>query len=127
METVEIPRQTWRRRLDEFTAAHEGWLVSVDVLGEDIGAEQEVEDVPLIGVSMDRDDPDNTIDIAVARSSTEHLTHIVRQVGHIYVERTSEGADAAVEFESNDGTRTILRLKSPLRTELVDGVPPAIA
>jgi len=38
MQTVEIPREAWAQTLNEFTAIHEGWLVSLDVLGADIGA-----------------------------------------------------------------------------------------
>ena len=38
METVEIPREDWSRRLNEFTAIHEGWLISLDILGAELGA-----------------------------------------------------------------------------------------
>ena len=56
MRTVEIPREAWAQALNEFTAIHEGWLVSLDVLGPEIGAQLEINNLPLLGVSADRAD-----------------------------------------------------------------------
>jgi hypothetical protein len=47
MQTVEIPREAWARALTEFTAIHEGWLVSLDVLGPTIGAQAEINNLGL--------------------------------------------------------------------------------
>jgi len=119
MRTVEIPREEWAQRLKEFTAIHEGWLVSLDVLGPKIGAQPAIDNLPLLGVSADRID---TIAVSVARSATEHLGHIVHAVTRIHVERTDDGADAALQIESADGTRTILRFRVAALPETVDGI-----
>ena len=122
MRTVEIPREEWVQRLNEFTAIHEGWLVSLDVLGPKIGAQPEIRSLPLLGVSADWIDHDATIAVSVARSATEHLDHIVHAVTRICVERTDDGADAALQIESADGTRTILRFRVAALPETVDGI-----
>jgi uncharacterized protein DUF5335 len=122
MRTVEIPREEWVQRLNEFTAMHEGWLVSLDVLGPKIGAQPEIRHLPLLGVAADRIDRDGTITVSVARSATEHLGHIVHAVTRICVERSDEGADAALQVESADGTRTILRFRVAALPETVDGI-----
>ena len=122
MQTVEIPREAWARRLNEFTTIHEGWLVSLDVLGAELGAQPEIDNLPLLGVSADRIDHDSTIVVSVARSASEHLTHIIEGVTRIYIERTDDGADAALLIESGDGTKTILRFRATALPETVDGV-----
>jgi hypothetical protein len=122
MQTVEIPREAWARRLNEFTTIHEGWLVSLDVLGAELGAQPEIDNLPLLGVSADRIDRDGTIVVSVARSVSEHFTHIIEAVTRIYIERTDDGADAALQIESADGTRTILRFRAAALPETVDGV-----
>jgi hypothetical protein len=122
MQTTEITPESWFQRLDEFTAMHEGWLVSVDVLDPEIGAQPEIENLPLLGVSPDRIDHDPTIVVSVARSATEHFTHVVRKVTHVYLERTDEGADAALQIESADGSKTILRFRTAALPETVDGI-----
>jgi hypothetical protein len=88
---------------------HEGWLVSLRVLGAELGAQPEIDDLPLLGVSADRVDHDGTIAISVARPIGDHFTHIVRDVVRLHVERATEGATAGLLIESADGTRTILQ------------------
>lgn len=110
---IELPRATWVDRLNAFTIAHEGWIASVEVLGPEIGAQPEIVNLPLIGVSADRVDHDGTIAVSVAQSGTGHLTHIIKGVTHIYVEYTDDGGTAALLVESADGTRTIVQLRAP--------------
>ena len=122
MQTFEIPHEAWVQRLNEFTIIHEGWLVSLDVLSPEIGAQPEIDNLPLLGVSADRVDHDGTIAVSVARSATEHFTHIIHAVARIYVERTDDGADAALQIESVDGTRTIVRFRVAALPQTVDGI-----
>ncbi len=124
MRTAEIPRHEWTRTLDEFTAIHEGWLISLDVLGPAIGAQLEINDLPLLGVSADRIDHDGTISISAARAASVHITHTIHGVTRVYIERTDEGADAALAIESADGTTTILRFRAVVLPETVDGIAP---
>ena len=121
MKTVEIPRKDWTGTLNEFSLMHEGWLVSIDVLGASIGALPEVHDLPLVGITAEPG-TGGTISIAVARSAGDHLTHTVHRVGHVWIERTDEGADVALEIEAADGTKTILRFRTVALPHTVDGV-----
>ena len=122
MRTVEIPREAWVQQLNEFTAIHEGWLVSLDVLGPELGAQPEIVNLPLVGVSADRIDHDGTIAVSVMVSASGHFTHIIQGVARLCVERADDGADAALEIESGDGTRTILRFRVAALPETVDGI-----
>jgi len=122
MATVEIPYSQWQRRLDEFSAVHEGWLVSIDVLGAEVGAQHEVENVPLLGVSLDHSDGDDAVDVAVERIGGDHISHQVRNVRRVWIEQVEAGWDAAAEFESADGSKTVVRLREAAKPETVDGV-----
>jgi uncharacterized protein DUF5335 len=122
MRTVEIPREAWVQQLNEFTAIHEGWLVSLDVLDPELGAQPEIVNLPLVGVSADRIDQDGAIALSVMVAATGHFTHVIQGVTRIYVERADDGADAALEIESGDGTRTILRFHVAALPETVDGI-----
>ena len=53
---------------------------------------------------------------------TPHITPAVRGVTRVTVERTVEGADAALPVDSADGTRTVLRFRTPGWPETVDGL-----
>ena len=121
MATVEIPRDQWTVRLDEFTVRHDAWLVSVDVL-TGMGALREFENLPLLGVSADRSSDGGTILMSAARAPNAHITHAVHGVTRVSLEQTAEGADAALLVDSADGTRTVLRFRTATLPETVDGV-----
>jgi hypothetical protein len=94
----------------------------LDVLAGDLGAQPQVDNLPLLGVSADRIDHDGTIVVSVARSAGEHFTRIIEAVTRIHIERTDDGADAALQIETADGTRTILRFRAAVLPETVDGI-----
>lgn len=122
MRTVEIPREAWAQTLNEFTAIHEGWLVSLDVLDPAIGAQPEIDNLPLLGVSADRVDRGGTIMISAACSVGEHITHTIHGATRLYIERREDGADVALQIESADGVKTILRFRAAALPETLDGV-----
>lgn len=116
MQTHELLPTRWIQALDAFSATHEGRPVSMEVLGPDIGAQPEIESLPLLGVSADRSAVDATLTITAAGAAESgHVTRIVHGVTRVYLERTDGGDDAALEVEAADGTRTILRLGVPAR------------
>ena len=123
MQTSEISRDRWPQSLNQFSLMHEGWLVSVDVLGPTIGAQPEVRELPLVGVVAEVRDGGGTITVSVARSLVDQITHTIHAPTRVWLERTDEGADAALAIESASGTTTIVRFKTPALAETVDGLP----
>jgi hypothetical protein len=121
MRTEEIPRDAWTGTFNAFTAMHEGWLVSLEVLNAGIGAQMEIENLPLVGVTAGTIDGDPEVTISAGNAADRHISHTIRGARHVYIERTDQGADAAVQIESDDETRTILRLRVARLPETVDG------
>ena len=61
----EIPREEWTGFMDSFSRQHEGWLVTVEVLGREIGAQVEAEGKPLEGITAEL--KDGSEDLIVVR------------------------------------------------------------
>jgi hypothetical protein len=123
MTTQEIPRDEWTTFLDTFSRQHEGWLATVEVLGADIGAQEEADDLPLEGITAtSRDDSPMTIAISLGKTPEDHVTHTITEPTRIWLEQTSLGANAALEIESAGDTKTLLRFRSALPADMVDGV-----
>jgi hypothetical protein len=123
MPTQEIPRDEWKTFLDRFSQQHEGWLSTLEVLGTDIGAQQEAGDLPLEGITATvKDNVPETITITLGKTSEDHVTHTVTTPTHVWLEQTSQGANAALEIESADDVKTLLRFRSALPADMVDGV-----
>jgi hypothetical protein len=123
MPTQEIPRDEWTTFLDTFSRQHEGWLATLEILGTDIGAQQEARDLPLEGISIGSSDgAPKTITISLGKVPEDHIAHTITEPTRVWLEQTSEGANAALEIESADDVKTLLRFRSPLPADMVDGV-----
>jgi hypothetical protein len=123
MRTKEVPKNEWRRFFDTFSRQHEGWLATLEVLGADVGAQEEGRELPLAGVSLSSGgDETEAISIDLGTKPDEHVSHAISEPTAVWLEQTEEGANAALEIEAADGTKTLLRFRSPMPAEFVDGV-----
>jgi hypothetical protein len=123
MPTQEIPRAEWNNFFDSFSRQHEGWLATLEIFAPDIGAQEEAHELPLEGISIASEDGSaETIAINLGKSPDNHITHLISAPEHVWLEQTSGGANAALEIESENQTKTLLRFRSALPAEMVDGV-----
>jgi hypothetical protein len=123
MQTQEIPKSEWRQFFDSFSRQHEGWLATLEVLGADFGAQEEGQELPLAGVSLSSGgDEAEAISIDLGTTPDRHVSHAISEPTAVWLEQTEEGANAALEIEVADGTKTLLRFRSPMPAEFVDGV-----
>ena len=123
MQTQEIPRNEWIQFFDTFSRQHEGWLATLEIFGPEVGAQEEAHELPLEGVSVASEtDASETIEISMGKTLDDHVSHAVEKPTHVWLEQTDEGSNAALEIESEDQTKTLLRFRSPVPPEFVDGV-----
>jgi uncharacterized protein DUF5335 len=120
---VEIARAEWPRFLDEFSRAHEGWLVTVEEHSED-GTRELVREVPLSGVSAGISEGHPREITIIAGPRETEWTHRIASPTRLRVKRTPEGAEEGIETESSGGLRTVIRFRSAVLPETVDGMPP---
>ena len=122
MPTQEIPRDEWKAFFDKFTQQHEGWLASLEIFAPDVGAQQEALDLPLEGISTTaKENGPQTIAISLGKTPEDHVTHTIADPTRLWLEQTSQRANAALEIESADEVKTLLRFRSPLPADMVDG------
>lgn len=119
----EIPRSEWVKFLDSFSRQHEGWLVTVEVLGAEIGAQVEAQELPLVGITAElKGGDEDAITIILGGQSTDRVTHNITQPTHVRIEQTESGADMTLQIESGDGVTTLVRFRSAMLPEMVDGI-----
>jgi hypothetical protein len=111
MHTRTIPHESWRQELDDLSRAYDGALVSIEVVGDEFGAQPEVIDQPLRGISADR----SGVTISIAQ-----LDHYMPHPRDVRIVTEDEGAVVAVEVEESGGTNTLLHFRSPARPEIFD-------
>ena len=119
--TEEIPRRHWPVYFDDFSRRHEGWLVNVEELMGERGAQTEASSLPFHGATAVLD-PNPSITIEVGRGPDDHVEHRIEDPRRIWIESLPGGAEAAVSIESAGGRRTLIEFRSPQPTEAVDGM-----
>lgn len=111
-----MPAALWRTTLDDLSRAYDGALVSLEILGNDFGAQPEVLDQPLRGLSSDR----SGVTIRIAKPAGIQLEHLIAHPTDLRIVESDEGAVMAVEIEELEGTHTLVHFRSPSRPEIFD-------
>jgi hypothetical protein len=119
----EIPRDEWVEYFDGFSRRHEGWLVTVEVLGAEIGAQVEAQELPLRGVTAEsKGSGEDEINLIFGGEGAERVTHTVTRPTHVRTEQAENGADMTLQIESGGGVTTLVHFRSAVLPETVDGV-----
>lgn len=118
-----IAPEAWQEFFESFNGSHQGWLVGVDRFEEflDETVETRHRDGALRGVRLGEPSK-GSIELAVDDKASGHLeTEAVRGPHRIVLEQTEDNIDAGLEI---DGPQSclILRFRSPVRPEQVDGI-----
>ena len=116
-----VPRTEWYRFFRDFSRRHEDWLVTVRIVSPTLGAQVESSDLPLEGIVADHAGH-GPISIHMGRTPEHHVEHEVPYPKQVWVELSADGAEEALEIESNDGTKTIVQFRSSPLPQEVDGL-----
>jgi hypothetical protein len=116
-----VPHAEWRSFFRGFSDRHEDWLVTVRVLSPALGSQVAARDLPLEGI-VSGPAVGGPIAIHLGRVPEKHVEHVVEEPKRVWVELSEEGAEAALEIESNDGAKTILQFRSAALPQEVDGI-----
>jgi len=123
MKTREISRSEWPEFFDSFSRKHEGWLVTLEILASQMGAQFEERELALEGIVAEWDEvKGDEIAIMLGAKPDDHITHNISRPIQVSLEQTDEGADVALAIKSADGVMALMRFRSALLPEMVDGV-----
>lgn len=86
-----------------------------------LGCQVESRDLPLEGIVADHAGH-GPISIHVGRSPQHHVEHEVSDPRQVWVELSADGAEEALEIESEDGTKTIIQFRSAPLPQEVNGL-----
>ena len=110
--TIEPPR--WKSTLDSLSRVYDGAHASLEILAPDLGAQYEVEDQPLRGISYD----DSGIEIHFTVRGG-HFAHRIQHPKQVQIEERDDGRIAALDIRSDNEPRTVLRFQDPVASKLL--------
>jgi hypothetical protein len=114
MQTRTIANSSWRTFFDSFSRLYSGSSASLEILTDDLGAQYEIEETPLRGISYDV----SGLELHFA-TREGHLVHRIEKPERIEVEENDEGLITAVEIAPKDEPRVVLHLSAPLASHLL--------
>ena len=107
MQNLHLEQRDWHNVLDHISRCENTHKVNIEVIREDIGAQKEVENVTLRGLSYD---PKGGV-IAVRAGAVEHMIH--HPAG---IEIAHAGTDLiCLEVTGSDKSRHLISFLPPLR------------
>lgn len=123
MKTREIPKNEWLKFFDNFSRKHEGWLVTLEILGTELGAQVQERELAFKGIVDEWDEiRGNQMVLMFGERPDAHVSHSIGNATQVSLEQTDGGADVALAIKSADGVMALLRFISPMLPEMVDGL-----
>jgi hypothetical protein len=122
MRTREVTRNEWTNFFAVFSKQHEGWIASLEILGDQVGAQAEAIELPFEGISVSAEHEPQSLIINLGRTAEDHVSHTVERPRHVWLRQTEEGANDSLEIVEEGNQKTLLRFRSPTLPELVDGI-----
>ena len=108
----EIDSSNWKDFLDEFSKRNKLRPARVEVLGMDIGAQEEAVHLPLVGVSFEpKGAAKGSVEILLGGETAKderHLEHLVLNVAHIVPIAGIKQMEDGLAIEDNEGRRTLV-------------------
>ena len=122
MKTKEIPKKEWPKFFDSFSSKHQGWSVTLEIFGTELGAQVQERELALAGIVDEWDEiHGNRIAILLGEKPDDHITHSIERATEVSLEQTAGGADVALAIKSADGVMALLRFLSPMVPEVAHG------
>lgn len=108
----EIARDKWKDFLDEFSKRNQLRPTRIEVIGQEIGAQEEEELLPFLGISFERKGTAaGSVEIILggetAREPRE-LTHMILNVDRIVPITGISSLEDGLGIEDKDGVKTLL-------------------
>jgi hypothetical protein len=110
MRTQEIQHDQWQPFFDHFSDQHRGEIVSVEILDPHSGRQPVASSLPLLGITADRKDAlSEMIEVITGEAPAANLNHDILKPTHVFLAWGDDGTPVAVEIESAEFPRTIVR------------------
>jgi hypothetical protein len=117
--TYDISSDKWPALFNVLSRQYEGWAATIEVLQGELGDQQAADGLPLQGLSFERAGSQaGDILIEVGDAGTPFETHLIHRPRAVRVAVMRPGAEADIQFETDEGVTTLLRLRR--RPELPD-------
>jgi hypothetical protein len=120
VQTREIPRAEWQSFLRGFSTQHQGWLSTLERHQHGGGCLAVLDERPLMKIQADT--KTGHIVLLFGHADSEQVTEVAKEPAKIKFLEAAPGAHAGLEIELSDGTSLVLRFRTAMPPEMIDGI-----
>ena len=115
MDTQGLPREEWGAFFDDLSREFESGLVTVEVSGDGLPHVPVIENLPLLGITLNTKGGDaGSITIMAGEDADTAISHTVIGPTQVNVAREAHGAVAAVQIDAPDPAQTRIHFLSSI-------------
>jgi len=111
-----IEREQWESFIKDFNHRNEMRATRLEIVGAEIGAQEEEGLLPFTGISLENKGADAPrIEVTLGGESAaeeRHLTHTIPRVQSIMTKMGADLREEAMLIEDQEGTKTILKFET---------------
>jgi hypothetical protein len=106
-----VPREQWGEFFDQFSDSNRGRRISIEMLGEELGEAELVQNAPLMAMIYDRPGKGDDLVIEVGQDEVTYA-HTVDSPTEVLTGQDSNGLMLAVWISDAAGTKTLVKLQA---------------
>jgi hypothetical protein len=106
-----VPRERWGEFFDQFSDSNRGRRISIEMLGEELGEAELVQNAPLMAMIYDRPGKGDDLVIEVGQDEVTYA-HTVDSPTEVLTGQDSNGLMLAVWISNAAGTKTLVKLQA---------------
>ncbi|HYS53645.1 MAG TPA: DUF5335 family protein [Thermoanaerobaculia bacterium] len=115
MQTRTISPSGYKALFDSLSRIYSGSSATLELLDKDFGAQHEVDEQPLRGISYDKDG----LELHLTTRDGTHLVHRIPQPKRVQLEERDDGLVEAIAIESEGDPRAILHFHPAVASRLL--------
>jgi len=124
MRIQNIASRNWPEFFTEFSREHQGTPVSVEIFGEEVGAQLQNKNLAFEGIVDEcNSDQRHQIIIMAGKGPADHITHTIARPLAVSVEQNDARTRIVLAIMSADGIVALLRFHKPTSPVLAETSP----
>ena len=108
--TKSVPQERWNEFFDQFSDGNRGRHISIEVITEEFGDEELIQNVPLMAMVYDRPGKGNDLVIETGQNEVTYA-HTVDAPTEVLTGQSESGRMMAVWISDAAGTKTLIKLQ----------------
>ena len=110
LNSKQIPQPRWREFFYMFSDGNRGRTIAIEVINQEFGNAQLIENALLLSMVYNRPDKDNNLAIETGKDEVNYA-HNIAAPTQVWEAQNENGEVMALEIENESGTQTVVRFK----------------